>query len=210
MTESNSREKSHWYLQSRAVRLVEQVGISSQLLTISSSSPSHSLSPSSSSQDSGSTGNPLKVKPSYQSCKDCLRLPQGRRCDRPAGGRSHRLNPSRHCTVPTICVDPPDTNFTSTPLLHTLQAPILVQPCGPLYRCNTCSPSVSKLPSPMSCEDTSLQGAAGNQEENTSAQSCQEGAAEQQMPEPEVGIEFGVELMQQRAAESQLPAGPLP
>uniref|UniRef100_A0A3Q3CXH7 Protein phosphatase Slingshot homolog 1 n=1 Tax=Haplochromis burtoni TaxID=8153 RepID=A0A3Q3CXH7_HAPBU len=25
--------------------------------------------------DSGSTGNPLKVKPSYQSCKDCMRLP---------------------------------------------------------------------------------------------------------------------------------------
>lgn len=155
--------------------------------------------------DSGSTGNPLKVKPSYQSCKECLRLPQGRRCDRPAGGRSHRLNPARHCTVPTICIDPPGTNFTSTPLLHSLQAPSLVQPCGPLSCCNTCGPSISKLPSPMSCE-----GAAESQGENAGEQSCREGVAGQQMPEPELEIDFGVELMQQRAAESQLPAGPLP
>ncbi|XP_058473890.1 protein phosphatase Slingshot homolog 1 isoform X1 [Solea solea] len=115
--------------------------------------------------DSASTGNPLKVKPSYQSCKDCLRLPQGRRCERPAGGRSHRLNPSRHCTIPSICIDPPGTNFASTSLLQSLAAPAvvvppnLVQPCAHLYHCITCAPSVplanrQKSLSPMSCEET--------------------------------------------------------
>lgn len=107
------------------------------------------------------------MKPSYQSCKDCLRLPQGRRCDRPAGGRSHRLNPSRHCTVPSICIDPPGTNFASTPLLQSLPSPAavpsnLVQPCAHVYRCATCAPGVppvplanrQKLVSPMSCEET--------------------------------------------------------
>ncbi|XP_029372293.1 protein phosphatase Slingshot homolog 1 [Echeneis naucrates] len=117
--------------------------------------------------DSASTGNPLKVKPSYQSCKECLRLPQGRRCDRPAGGRSHRLNPSRHCTVPSICIDPPGTNFASTPILQSMPTtavvpPNLVQPCSHLYRCATCAPDVPLVPlanhqkrvSPMSCEET--------------------------------------------------------
>ncbi|CAF99252.1 unnamed protein product [Tetraodon nigroviridis] len=73
--------------------------------------------------DSANAGNPLKVKPSYQSCKDCLRLPQGRRCERPAGGRSHRLNPTRHCAIPTICIDPPGTSFASAPVLQPLQPP---------------------------------------------------------------------------------------
>ncbi|XP_061655795.1 protein phosphatase Slingshot homolog 1 isoform X5 [Phyllopteryx taeniolatus] len=99
--------------------------------------------------DSASTGNPFKVKPSYQSCKDCcLRLPQGRRCDRPAGSRSHRLNPSRHCTLPTICIDPPGTIFISQSLPN-LAPPLPVQYCSsagvPLSR--------QKLVSPMSCED---------------------------------------------------------
>ncbi|MEQ2194242.1 hypothetical protein XENOCAPTIV_026018 [Xenoophorus captivus] len=81
--------------------------------------------------DSASTGNPLKVKPSYQSCKDCMRLPQGRRCDRPAGGRSHRLNPSRHCTVPCTLGD------TSAPEANH-----------------------QKLFSPMNCEETPPDGSS--------------------------------------------------
>nr|XP_057907196.1 protein phosphatase Slingshot homolog 1 isoform X1 [Doryrhamphus excisus] len=96
--------------------------------------------------DSATPGNPLKVKPSYQSCKDCLRLPQGRRCDRPAGGRSHRLNPSRHCTLPTICIDPPGTIFTSSPLVSSSH----------LYRCSPTTIPLDnrqKVVSPMSCED---------------------------------------------------------
>lgn len=62
----------------------------------------------------------------------------------------------------------------------------------------------------MSCEDTPPQGSDESKEENSGEQLCREGAAEQHMPEPELEIDFGVELMQQRAAESQLPAGPLP
>lgn len=178
-------------------------------------------------QDSGSTGNPLKVKPSYQSCKDCLRLPQGRRCDRPAGGRSHRLNPSRHCTVPTICIDPPGTSFASSPLLHSLQTPAavpphLAQPCGSLYRCNACGPTVPPVPvsscpklvSPMSCEETPLAGSSEGmgepQGEDMGEQVCREGAVELEMQTPRLEMDFGVELMQQRAVGDQLPAGPLP
>ncbi|KAK7895283.1 hypothetical protein WMY93_020608 [Mugilogobius chulae] len=89
--------------------------------------------------DSGSSSNPLKVKPSYQSCKDCLRLPQGRRCDRSAGGRSHRLNPSRHCNVPSIYINPPGTVFNS-PVLPSMAPPNLVQPCS--HFCPTCSTGV--------------------------------------------------------------------
>ncbi|KAL7377089.1 hypothetical protein ABVT39_021534 [Epinephelus coioides] len=214
--------------------------------------------------DSASTGNPLKVKPSYQSCKDCLRLPQGRRCDRPAGGRSHRLNPSRHCTVPTICIDPPGTNFASTPILQSLQTPAvvppnLVQPCSHLYRCATCTPGVPPVPqtnhqkliSPMSCEETPPDRSSGETEDMdepqgdgvggeitredaggisaTSAEGLElqpDGAVElqqqalAQLQMPGLGIEFGLELMRQRAEqleklpglamEGQLPVGPLP
>nr|XP_046231708.1 protein phosphatase Slingshot homolog 1 isoform X2 [Scatophagus argus] len=202
--------------------------------------------------DSASTGNPLKVKPSYQSCKDCLRLPQGRRCDRPAGGRSHRVNPSRHCTVPTICIDPPGTNFASIPILHSLQAPAvappnLVQPCSPLYRCTTCTPTCvptvplanrQKLLSPMSCEETPPDRSSVETEDMDEPpgdeQMSREGtgaigealklhagaAVELQLQMPELGIEFGLELMQQRAEgleklpslsmEGQLPVGSLP
>ncbi|XP_037609601.1 protein phosphatase Slingshot homolog 1 isoform X2 [Sebastes umbrosus] len=210
--------------------------------------------------DSASTGNPLKVKPSYQSCKDCLRLPQGRRCDRPAGGRSHRLNPSRHCTIPTICIDPPGTNFaSSTTILQSLQAPVvvppsLVQPCSHLYRCATCIPGVpltnrQKPVSPMSCEETppdhssadtaedmgddvgapvtsrEVTGAIGaapaeglELQPGGAAELQQQALAQLQMPG--LGIEFGLELMRQRAEqleklpslamEGQLPVGPLP
>uniref|UniRef100_A0A671XFJ4 Protein phosphatase Slingshot homolog 1 n=1 Tax=Sparus aurata TaxID=8175 RepID=A0A671XFJ4_SPAAU len=199
--------------------------------------------------DSASTGNPLKVKPSYQSCKDCLRLPQGRRCDRPAGGRSHRLNPSRHCTVPTICIDPPGTNFASTPILHSLQAHAvvpsnLVQSCSSLYRCTTCTPGVPSLPitnrqklaSPMSCEETPPERSSmddmdepqgGDMGEQISREGTGTigattteglgGAVELQLQMPGLGIEFGLELMRQRAEqlpslamEGQLPVGPLP
>lgn len=196
------------------------------------------------------------MKPSYQSCKDCLRLPQGRRCDRPAGGRSHRLNPSRHCTIPTICIDPPGTNFATTPILQSLQTPAvippnLVQACSPLYRCTTCAPSVppvsltancQKLVSPMSCEETSLDRSSEDMDEPqgddmgeqisrqgagaisaTTAEGLKlrfDGAVELQMQMPGLEIEFGLELMQQRAEqleklqglglEGQLPVGPLP
>lgn len=189
------------------------------------------------------------MKPSYQSCKDCLRLPQGRRCDRPAGGRSHRLNPSRHCTVPTICIDPPGTNFASTPILHSLQAHAvvpsnLVQSCSSLYRCTTCTPGVPSLPitnrqklaSPMSCEETPPERSSmddmdepqgGDMGEQISREGTGTigvttteglgGAVELQLQMPGLGIEFGLELMRQRAEqlpslamEGQLPVGPLP
>lgn len=177
-------------------------------------------------QDSASTGNPLKVKPSYQSCKDCLRLPQGRRCDRPAGGRSHRLNPTRHCTIPTICIDPPGTNFASTPALQSLQAPAaipqnFIQACSPLYRCTTCTPLVPLLPlpdpqkpvSPMSCEETPLdradpprvemapQGALASSMEGINLQPV--GSAELQMQMSGLGTEFSLELMQKRPKQSE-------
>ncbi|XP_041667525.1 protein phosphatase Slingshot homolog 1 isoform X2 [Cheilinus undulatus] len=179
--------------------------------------------------DSASTGNPLKVKPSYQSCKDCLHLPQGRRCDRPAGGRSHRLNPSRHCTVPSICIDPPGTNFASTPILQSLQAaavipPNFVQPCSHVYRCATCLPAVpltirQKVVSPMSCEDTPFDRSSVETEdmEEPQAQDVGEqisregtglihettagGALELQLQMPGLGMGFGLELMGQRAEQ---------
>uniref|UniRef100_UPI0037E81E75 protein phosphatase Slingshot homolog 1 n=1 Tax=Semicossyphus pulcher TaxID=241346 RepID=UPI0037E81E75 len=174
--------------------------------------------------DSASTGNPLKVKPSYQSCKDCLRLPQGRRCDRSAGGRSHRLNPSRHCTVPTICIDPPGTHFSSTPILQPLQAlsvvpPNFVQPCSHLYRCATCVPGVpqtirQKPLSPMSCEDTPLDRSSEDMDEPQAqdmgeqisregtgaiSETTAGGAVEFQLQMPGLGMGFGLELIQQRA-----------
>ncbi|CAB1318375.1 unnamed protein product [Coregonus sp. 'balchen'] len=96
--------------------------------------------------DSASTGNPYKVKPSYQSCKDCLRLPPGRRCERPAGGRTHRLNPTRHCgVVPTISIDPPDTHFTNTPAPHS--------PCTLPATIARLEAYRQRLVSPMSCEE---------------------------------------------------------
>lgn len=179
-------------------------------------------------QDSASAGNPLKVKPSYQSCKDCLRLPQGRRCDRPAGGRSHRLNPTRHCTIPTICIDPPGTSFgSSAPVLQSLQAPTalpqtFLQACSPLYRCTTCTPLVPLLPlhdpqkpvSPMSCEETQLPDGSGPPGGETAPRggpaSTMEGinlqpvsSAELQMQMSGLGMEFSLELMQKRAKRSE-------
>lgn len=201
------------------------------------------------------------MKPSYQSCKYCLRLPQVRRCDRPAGGRSHRLNPSRHCTIPTICIDPPGTNFASAPILQSLQAPVvvppnLIQPSSHLYRCSTCTPGVPltnrpKPVSPMSCEETPPGRGSVDTEDMDEPQGddmgeglsrdgtgairvapaeCLElrpgGAVElqqqalAQLQMPGLGLEFGLELMRQRAEqleklpslamEGQLPVGPLP
>uniref|UniRef100_A0A669AZF9 Protein phosphatase Slingshot homolog 1 n=1 Tax=Oreochromis niloticus TaxID=8128 RepID=A0A669AZF9_ORENI len=184
--------------------------------------------------DSGSTGNPLKVKPSYQSCKDCMRLPQGRRCDRPTGGRSHRLNPSRHCTVPSICIDPPGTNFASTSSLQSLSSPAvvppnLIQPSTQLYRCSTCTPDVTtvpltnhqKLASPMNCEEAPPDRSSVETEDMDEPQGEQvlrectdaisdaedlklqpDGAVElPQLQMPGLGIEFGLELMRQRAEQ---------
>ncbi|KAL0965641.1 hypothetical protein UPYG_G00283860 [Umbra pygmaea] len=95
--------------------------------------------------DSASTGNPYKVKPSYQSCKDCQRLPPGRRCERPAGGRAHRLNPARHSgVVPTISIDPPGTHFTNNPTPHSPSLPATIARLE-AYR--------QRLVSPMSCEE---------------------------------------------------------
>ncbi|XP_067106456.1 protein phosphatase Slingshot homolog 1 [Osmerus mordax] len=121
--------------------------------------------------DSASTGNPSKVKPSYQTCTDCLRLPQSRRCERPAGGRPHRLNPARLCSIPTISIDPPGTHFAPTPTPLSAPAPApappvpstLVQPCGrlccPGAPCALPAPVArleayrQRLVSPMSCEE---------------------------------------------------------
>lgn len=177
-------------------------------------------------QDSATTGNPLKVKPSYQSCKDCLRLPQGRRCERPAGGRSHRLNPARHCTIPTICIDPPGTHFASAPVLQPLHAPpaipqTFIQACSPLYHCTTCAPLVPLLPlphpqkpaSPMSCEDTPPDAADPRGVETAPRRALAStaeginlqpvGSAELQMQMSGLGVEFGLELMQKRAKRSE-------
>ncbi|XP_033846256.1 protein phosphatase Slingshot homolog 1 [Periophthalmus magnuspinnatus] len=178
--------------------------------------------------DSGSTSNPLKVKPSYQSCKDCLRLPQGRRCDRPAGGRSHRLNPSRHCNVPSIYINPPGTVFTSSPAVSSVAAPNLGQPCG--HFCPTCSTGVPLAhrpsASPMSCEEADMSEEA-HVHAQTDAIDLSSGLAPQcesagplQMQISGVEMGFGLELLQQRseqldkvpslAVEGQLPVRPLP
>ncbi|XP_072311561.1 protein phosphatase Slingshot homolog 1 [Eucyclogobius newberryi] len=186
--------------------------------------------------DSGSTSNPLKVKPSYQSCKDCLRLPQGRRCDRPSGSRSHRLNPSRHCNVPSIYINPPGTVFKSNPVLSSMATgvvtPNLVQPCS--HFCPTCTTGVPlahrpKLASPMSCEETDsmTEEVQGHVHAQTDAIDLTPGltphcesAVPLQLQIPGVGIGFGLELMQQRAEqleklpslamEGQLSVRPLP
>ncbi|KAM6986490.1 protein phosphatase Slingshot homolog 1 [Aplochiton taeniatus] len=157
--------------------------------------------------DSASTGNPYKVKPSYQSCKDCLRLPQGRRCERLTGGRTHRLNPNRHCNLPTICIDPPGTHFAPTPSLPPAPAPAstpglvphsLAQPHGCLCRCSSCAPCVlpspvarleayrQRLVSPMSCEELPRERCSLETEDMDELQEDEEEEDEQ---EPRVGKE---------------------
>lgn len=126
--------------------------------------------------------------------------------------------------------------------------PNLVQPCSHLYRCATCAPGVlpsnrQKLVSPMSCEETppdrgslETEDMDEPQGDNAIEQISREGtgaidtttggAAElqqqalAQLQMPGLGIEFGLELMRQRAErleklpslamEGQLPVGPLP
>ncbi|KAL2100507.1 hypothetical protein ACEWY4_004901 [Coilia grayii] len=94
--------------------------------------------------DSASIRNPYKVKPSYQSCRDCLRLPSSRRCERWASGRPHhRLNLPRHYALPAISVEhargpgvpfapphpaPSSSSSSSSSSSHTLQ---LLAPSAP-------------------------------------------------------------------------------
>lgn len=167
------------------------------------------------------------MKPSYQSCKDCMRLPQGRRCDRPAGGRSHRINPSRHCSVPSICIDPPGTHFPSTPMFHSLSTHAVLQP-NPVQPCATCTLGEAlapqnnhqKLFSPMSCEEETppedSSALAEDMDEQQEVISSTEavgvtGADGLSFEMPGLGMKFGVELkLPSLAMESQLPVGPLP
>lgn len=196
-----------------------------------------------------------------------MRLPQGRRCDRPGGGRAHRLNPARHCTVPFISIDPPGTHFVSTPILSSVPAPAvvppsLVQPCTHLCHCATCAPGVplarleayrQKLMSPMSCEElprdrcsletedmdepqvdeveeqvpsenstgaiTDLTLLKLGLEGETPALASAEGiklqhsaemespGGEVQLQMPALGLEFGLELVRQRAEELEKLSG---
>ncbi|XP_067294844.1 protein phosphatase Slingshot homolog 1 [Pseudorasbora parva] len=102
--------------------------------------------------DSASIGNPYKVKPSYQSCRDCLRLPSGRRCER----RTHRLNLPRHAGLPSISIQAPGEHKFSPASANK------VPPPGPLHhmssghcQCIRCSSRVNSdtyLKQP-SCED---------------------------------------------------------
>ncbi|CAL8281319.1 unnamed protein product [Gadus morhua 'NCC'] len=105
--------------------------------------------------DSLGSQNPFKVKPSYQSCAECLRLPQGWLCDRPGAGRTHRLYTSRHGAMPSITLDPPGTTTTTTTTTTTpttsssAAAPISVSctlPCGHRCRCATCVQGVCVSP----------------------------------------------------------------
>ncbi|KAG5272535.1 hypothetical protein AALO_G00166600 [Alosa alosa] len=114
--------------------------------------------------DSASIRNPYKVKPSYQSCRDCLRLPSNRRCERLAGGRTHRLNPPRHSALPTISIEPPRAaaanpfapsttrpSPSSSSSAHMLQIPTASSrpppaqpPCNHLCRCGRCPRCASR------------------------------------------------------------------
>ncbi|XP_077594070.1 protein phosphatase Slingshot homolog 1 [Stigmatopora nigra] len=91
--------------------------------------------------DSAGAGNPLKVKPSYQSCKDCCPRPAtGRRCERPTGTRSHRANPSRHCNLPSICIHPPEDFSTARSLGDPLQYVPLLHQKAPETECHMDEP----------------------------------------------------------------------
>ncbi|KAF7667550.1 hypothetical protein LDENG_00057860 [Lucifuga dentata] len=179
--------------------------------------------------DSATTGNPLKVKPSYQTCKDCLRLPQGRRCDRPAGGRAHRLNPTRHCTVPSISIDPPGTHFVSTPVLPSVPTAAVVlhnvvQPCSHLCCCASCAPAAPPAPltrleashqkpmSPMSCMDMD-EPTADEVEEQISREGRGAGTGATNQLASSAGIKLqpdpqmeSSELQQQALAQLPMPA----
>ncbi|KAK0141987.1 Protein phosphatase Slingshot 1 [Merluccius polli] len=93
--------------------------------------------------DSAGSQNPFKVKPSYQSCPECLRLSHGWRCDRPAVGRTHHLYTSRHCTVPSITLDPPGAGLTAPAGPASVSCTLL---CGHRCRCVTCVPATGVSP----------------------------------------------------------------
>ncbi|XP_072528768.1 protein phosphatase Slingshot homolog 1 [Salminus brasiliensis] len=108
--------------------------------------------------DSASSGNPHKVKPSYQLCRDCLRLPGGRRSER----RTNRLNLLRHAGLSSISIKDPGAG-------HLSCMPIRCQLPPPASRHQLCSPCCKspipaalatsmdayrqRLASPMSCEE---------------------------------------------------------
>nr|XP_055055416.1 protein phosphatase Slingshot homolog 1 [Misgurnus anguillicaudatus] len=107
--------------------------------------------------DNASIGNPFKVKPSYQSCRDCLRLPSGRRCER----RTHRLNLPRHAGLPSF--SPGGKKFATTSInkVPALRHHVCSRHCQ-CTRCfsrSSASAVVSletyrkRLPLPMSSED---------------------------------------------------------
>uniref|UniRef100_A0A8C7PW63 Protein phosphatase Slingshot homolog 1 n=1 Tax=Oncorhynchus mykiss TaxID=8022 RepID=A0A8C7PW63_ONCMY len=152
--------------------------------------------------DSASTGNPYKVKPSYQSCKDCLRLPPGRRCERPAGGRTHRLNPTRHCgVVPTISIDPPGTHFTNTPAPHS--------PCTLPATTARLEAYRQRLVSPMSCEELPRDRHCSLETEDMDELQEDEEEEEEQEPRQgrEVGTGLGMGLVRQRAEQLERLSG---
>ncbi|XP_028830075.1 protein phosphatase Slingshot homolog 1 [Denticeps clupeoides] len=107
--------------------------------------------------DSASIRNPYKVKPSYQSCRNCLRLPAVRRCDRTASGRTHRLSTLRHAATPALSASTPPRGNPF--FLRRSSSEAAPQPCDHLCRCTRCAPMTSletyrqRLLSPMSCEE---------------------------------------------------------
>ncbi|KAA0717113.1 Protein phosphatase [Triplophysa tibetana] len=84
--------------------------------------------------DSASIGNPFKMKPSYQSCRDCLRLPGGRRC----GRRTHRLNLPRHAGLPSISIQAPGGKLIRTASINKVPAP-RHHVCSRHCQCTRCS-----------------------------------------------------------------------
>ncbi|KAL7838323.1 hypothetical protein AOLI_G00267270 [Acnodon oligacanthus] len=102
--------------------------------------------------DSASSGN--KVKPSYQSCRDCLHLPGGRHCER----RAHRHNIPCHAGLSSISIHAPGAE-------HLSCLPILCQlPIASRHQLSRCTGRITTAPatsmdsycqcliSPMSCE----------------------------------------------------------
>ncbi|XP_026875879.2 protein phosphatase Slingshot homolog 1 [Electrophorus electricus] len=86
------------------------------------------------SDDSASSGNPHKVKPSYYTCRECPRLLGGRRGDR----RTHRLNFPR---LPSASTHAPGAGpFGSTPIPGRPAPPVSrSRLCGYYCRCPICA-----------------------------------------------------------------------
>ncbi|KAG7480861.1 hypothetical protein MATL_G00060750 [Megalops atlanticus] len=125
------------------------------------SNNNNSLSMKRSFDDSTNIRNPYKVKPSYQSCTDCMSSPLSQRCEPMAVDRAHRLNPPHlYSGVPSISVEVPGNLFA--PASSNASLPALLRPCGPRCSCASCSapPTAALLEacrqrqvSPMSCEE---------------------------------------------------------